>query len=138
MVNEDKVRLMTKLARYEATDGKRTLPIAKYFLSDYIGLALIKNFFLITFAYGIILFMVIGYYYDFLLDNIHKMNVVTLGAQILIGYICILAIYSVITYARYLMRYRNAHQSLKKYYAILDKVNRTYVDEPKKSKRKHR
>lgn len=45
MLNKEKVRLMTKLARYEQKEEKRYLKISKYYRSDYIGIALLKNFF---------------------------------------------------------------------------------------------
>ena len=45
MLKEEKIRLMTKLARYESGEGKEELRIARYYRSDYIGLALFRNFF---------------------------------------------------------------------------------------------
>lgn len=35
---------MTKLARYESGEGKEELRIARYYRSDYIGLAMFRNF----------------------------------------------------------------------------------------------
>ena len=54
MLKEEKIRLMTKLARYESGEGKEELRIARYYRSDYIGLALFRNFFLASI--GIYLF----------------------------------------------------------------------------------
>ena len=34
MLNEEKVRVMTKLAIYEQGEGKKYLPISKYYRSD--------------------------------------------------------------------------------------------------------
>ena len=51
MINEEKVKIMTKLAMYEQGKGRKYLPVSKYYRSDYIGLALIKNFFLVTIGY---------------------------------------------------------------------------------------
>lgn len=44
MLNEKRIRLMTKLARYESGEGKEELRIARYYRSDYIGLAMFRNF----------------------------------------------------------------------------------------------
>ena len=44
MINEEKVKIMTKLAMYEQGKGRKYLPVSRYYRSDYIGLALIKNF----------------------------------------------------------------------------------------------
>lgn len=53
MLNEEKIKIMNKLAMYEQGEGKKYLPVSKYYRSDYIGLALIKNFFLVTIGYGL-------------------------------------------------------------------------------------
>ena len=55
MLNEEKVRSMNRLALYEQTQGRRYLPVSKYYRSDYIGLALIKNFFLVTIGYILVI-----------------------------------------------------------------------------------
>ena len=47
MLNEQKIKKMRKLATYESGKGRKQLRISKYYRSDYIGLSLIKNFFLL-------------------------------------------------------------------------------------------
>ena len=44
MLNREKVILMTKLAVYEQKEGRKEIPLSKYFKSDYIGLHLIGSF----------------------------------------------------------------------------------------------
>ncbi len=44
MLNEQKIKKMRKLAAYESGKGREDLSISNYYRSDYIGLALIKNF----------------------------------------------------------------------------------------------
>ena len=51
MVNEEKVKIMNRLAMYEHGEGRKYLPVSRYYRSDYIGLALIRNFFLVTIGY---------------------------------------------------------------------------------------
>ncbi len=46
MLDVQKIKKMHKLAVYESGEGKQHLAISNYYRSDYIGLALIKNFFL--------------------------------------------------------------------------------------------
>ena len=80
MLNEEKVKIMNKLALYEKGEGKKYLPVSKYYRSDFIGLALIKNFFLVTIGYGLVVLAAAAYFSDYLLNNIHKMNLVNLGS----------------------------------------------------------
>ena len=37
MLNEEKVKIMTELAMYEEGEGKKYLPVSRYYRSDYIG-----------------------------------------------------------------------------------------------------
>ena len=62
MLNEKRIRLMTKLARYESGEGKEELRIARYYRSDYIGLAMFRNFFLASLAYLVILLLAAAYF----------------------------------------------------------------------------
>lgn len=134
MLNEEKVRIMTQLASYEQGEGKKYLPVSKYYRSDYIGLALIKNFFLTTIAYGLIVAIVAGYFAEELLDNIHKMNLISLGIGLLLGYLIFLACYSLITYILYSVKYSRAKKSVKKYYVTLGKMAQMYGPDEKNMK----
>ena len=47
MLDEKRIRQMTKLAFFEKKEEKNALRIGRYFRSDYIGKELLKNFFLL-------------------------------------------------------------------------------------------
>ena len=133
MLNEEKVKVMNKLAMYEQGEGRKYLPVSKYYRSDYIGLALIKNFFLVTIAYGLILIGVAAYFGEYLMENIHKMDLVHMGIYILIGYMVLLAAYSILTYVQYSVKYYRAKKSVKDYYVELTKLSKIYGREEKKA-----
>ena len=52
MLNERKVKLMTRLTMYEKREGKHTIPMTKYFTDDFISWNMIKTVVAITFAYA--------------------------------------------------------------------------------------
>lgn len=131
MINEEKIKVMNRLAMYEKQKGKRDLPISRYYRSDYIGLALIRNFFLVTIGYVLIAAAVAVYYSEYLMNNINQMNLVNLGIDIAIGYGLVLAAYSVFTYIMYSVRYHRAKKNLKAYYEELTKLERIYGREEK-------
>ena len=132
MINEEKVKIMNRLALYEKKEGRRYLPVSKYYRSDYVGLALIKNFFLVTIGYGLIRAVIGTYNLEYLLDNIHKMNLVSMGAVVLIGYIAVLVLYSILTYIQYNVKYHRAKKSVKNYYGELTRLEKMYNREEKK------
>lgn len=127
MLNEEKVRLMTELASYEKNEGKKYLPVSKYYRSDYIGLALIKNFFLVTIAYVLLLLIAVGYYSEELLDNINQMNLIGIGIGLVMLYLILLVLYSLLIYVLYSLKYSKAKRSIKDYYAKLGEIAEMYV-----------
>ena len=132
MLNEEKVKVMNKLAMYEKGEGRKYLPVSKYYRSDYIGLALIKNFFLVTIGYALLMAGAAAYFGDYLMENIHKMDLVTLGIYVLLGYAAALLAYSLLTYIQYSVKYHRAKKSVKQYYMDLTKLEKMYEREEKK------
>lgn len=135
MLNEEKIKIMNKLAMYEQGEGKKYLPVSRYYRSDYIGLAMIKNFFLITIGYVLVLAGIAAYFGEYLVDNIHKMNLVALGIEAVVGYIVVLVLFSVLTYIQYSVKYYRAKKSVKTYYEDLTRLNKIYNREEKNSVR---
>ena len=93
MVNEEKVKIMNRLAMYEHGEGRKYLPVSRYYRSDYIGLALIRNFFLVTIGYVLGLAGVAAYFSEYLMDNVNKINLVEVGLYIVVGYLIVLVIF---------------------------------------------
>ena len=54
LLNENKIKMMTKMAIYEKNEGKSMLKTAKYFKGDYIAFGVLKTVIATTFA-GVIL-----------------------------------------------------------------------------------
>ena len=127
MINEEKVKIMTKLAMYEQGKGRKHLPVSRYYRSDYIGLALIKNFFLVTIGYILIVAAIGVYFGEYLLENIHKMNLIAMGIYLVIGYVVVLVVYSLMTYIQY-----SAKKSVRQYYSELTELSKIYAREDKK------
>ena len=131
-INEEKIKVMTKIAMYEQGECRTYLPISKYYRSDYIGLALIKNFFLVTLGYLLMIAAVAVYFGEYLMDNIHKMNLVAVGIYIIAGYVAVLIFYSVLTYIQYSVKYHKAKKSVRKYYGELTDLSKIYIRDEKR------
>ena len=132
VLNEEKVRTMNRLALYEQTEGRKYLPVSKYYRSDYIGLAMIKNFFLVTIGYALIVGAVGVYYGEYLIDNIYKMDIMEIGIDIALGYVIALLVYTVLTYIQYSVKYHIAKKSVRGYYDELTRLEKMYNREERK------
>jgi len=128
MVNEERVILMTRMASYEAGEGKKNIKIGDYFRADYLSKQLLKSliFSTISFVIGLVLYVL--YNFDYLLENVYKIDLLALGKKMITGYIVLVVVYGLITYIVYAFRYRNARKNLKTYYGNLKKLSSMYSE----------
>lgn len=132
MLNEERIKLMTKMASYEANEGKRNMAIGNYFRGDYISLQVIKSVLHATIAFFIVFALFVFYDLEILMADVYKMDLLDMGKTIVIYYLVFVAIYAVISYAVYAYRYAKARKSLKVYYNNLKKLAYLYDKESKK------
>ncbi len=129
MISKERVRHMTKLAVFEEREGKEYRKMTQYFRRDYVGLEMLKSF-----LAGTVLFLaVLGVWavceMDFLMENINEMDLIAFGTDILIKYLIFIAVYLLITYIVYNMRYTKGRKRIRLFYNRLKKVSRLYESE---------
>lgn len=122
MLNEERIRIMTKMASYEAGEGKEYMPVKQYYRKDYVGYQMIKTFISSTISFGI-LFLFWGVYsMKTLTEELVKMDLIWFGISILIIYVVFVVVYLVIAFCVYNRKYSKATASVKKYHADIKKV----------------
>ena len=131
MLNKERIRQMTALARYEQEDGKKELKISRYYRNDYIGLMLLKNFFLTTIGYFLVIGLWAMWKIDWLMDGMDSMNLWVLLILLAAVYVGMLVVYSLLTVACSLKKYKKAVRDTKKYTQRLGVLLREYDREEK-------
>ena len=131
MLNEERIRLMTKMACYEAEEGRKNVAIGNYFRGDYIGLQVIKSIISATIAYVLLFAMFILYDFEVFMAEIYKMDLLEFAKSVIIYYLIFTATYAFIAYGVYTYRYTKARKSLKTYYNKLKKLSYMYEREMK-------
>ena len=126
MVNEERVKLMTRMAAYEEGDHKKNKNIVCFFRSDYISLQLMKAFIANSIAFAILFGLYILYDFEIFMKEIYQMDLFGFIKGVLIIYVIYISLLSVITYIISLYRYHVALQSTKLYYVNLKKLLRIY------------
>ena len=129
MLNESRIKLMTKMAVYEEHEGKKSMSIGTYFRGDYIGKEVIKSIIYATVAYVILLAVYICYDFQLLAQDIYNMDLVEFGMKLLKDYLKLVVFYAIVTYIYYAMRYQSARRSLRSYYNSLRRLNSMYRKE---------
>ena len=126
MLNEERVVLMTKMASYEAREGKKNLAIGSFFRNDYIGWQVLKSIISATIAFVVVFGMYIFYDFEIFMADIYKMDLLEFAKHILKMYLWTIGGYAVIAYVVYTIRYTRAVRSLKVYYMNLRRLADMY------------
>ena len=129
MLNEERVVLMTKMASYEARDGKKCLAIGSFFRSDYIGWQVLKSIISATIAFVVVFAMYIFYDFEIFMTKIYKMDLLEFAKNVLILYLGTVGVYAFLSYIVYTVRYSRASKSLRAYYVNLHRLSAMYKSE---------
>lgn len=127
---------MTKMAAFEAGEGKKSMAIGTYFRGDYIGKEVIKSIIYGTLAFMILFAMYIAYDFEFLMQDIYKMDLLEFGKVVVFNYLKLVVAYAGITYVVYAIRYQRARRNLRAYYNNLRRLNSMYRKEEQEKREK--
>ncbi len=133
MLNENKVKMMTKMAIYEKNEGRRMLKTARYFKSDYIAFGILKTLITTSIAYIIMLIMYVLYNMESIIKDINKIDYTEVGTNLIIGYVAMIAVFSAIAFVVYGKQYDNSRNGLKRYFSRLNKLERFYNGHKRKN-----
>jgi hypothetical protein len=129
MLNNKKVRLMTKLAVYETKVGKEDIHLSKYYKTDYVRYQVLKSVISATVGYLLILFLVFVYRMEYLIRNAVTLDYKSLGMFILGIYIIVVTIYgfgSIVVYSR---KYDTSRKKLARYFKLLKRLEKLYKED---------
>lgn len=129
MVNMRKVRLMTKLAIYEKTEGKEDIKLGKYFRRDYVRLKVLHNIVAVTIGYLLVLAMIIAYQMEDLIREAVNLDYIGIGKIILGVYIIVVTIYTMAAMVGYGLYYDYSRKKLAKYFRMLRRLRSLYQEE---------
>lgn len=136
MVNEERVKLMTKLAVYESTKGKKQLNISKYYKRDYVRYNMFKTAVSATLAF----FMILGIYIllnaEELMYALTDMDIMGEATKIGIAYAVFVVGYMVFARLFYARKYEKVKPDVIQYNQNLKKLKEMYDKEEKELEEK--
>lgn len=128
MINNDKVRLMTKLAIYEKNHDE-DIKLSKYYKSDYIKHNMLKTLISVTIAYVAVLGLIVFYNMEELLAKAFELDYTILTIEIVVSYIVLVVIFSLMSFVIYSDKIKRSRKSLVKYNSNLKKLLKMYDEE---------
>lgn len=129
MLNNDRIRLMTKLALYEGKEGKEDIRLSKYYKTDYVRYEIIKSIICATLGYALILLLIFLYRSEYIIANAVTLDYKSIGVYILGIYIMIVSAYGLGTAVAYSIKYDRSRKKLSRYYKLLQRLSKIYNDE---------
>jgi len=134
MLNEDKIRVMTKLALYEQDKGKEAIKSNNYYKDDYVGLKIINTIVTVTIAYLFMITIWVMYKADFVLEQLVALDIADMGIKLIGFYLIILIVYLIFTYVMYSYKYIKMSEKNRKYADGLKELYLIYKREEKLAK----
>ena len=129
MLDRSKVKLMTKLALYEQTQGKEDFKISEYYRKDYVGLHSICSFLWVTVGYICVWMLILLAGFDLIVGHMSLLLMLIMMLVAVVGYVVILAIYAGVTSHVYNHKHKDARQRVKMYNHDLIKLLKLYEKE---------
>ncbi len=129
MLNNDRIRLMTKLAIYENKEGKEDIRLSKYYKMDYVRLEMIKSIIFVSIAYVLVAGMIIFYRSEEIIKDALTLDYKVIGMKALMGYIILITIYGAGSAIFYSLRFDRSRKKLGRYFKLLKRLNRLYKEE---------
>lgn len=129
MIDEKKVKLMTRMAFYENREGKEDLKISAYYRKDYASLHTLYSVIWITVGYGCLILLMGICMFDTLMDSMSMGMLIFLGLVVVIGYLVVVIIYAAVTHKIYNAKHRKARMRVKKYNHDLARLLKIYERE---------
>ena len=129
MVNEERIKLMTRMAAYEKNEHKKNQAVVSFFRSDYVSMQLLKSVISATLVFGILFALYVLYDFEMFMKEIYKMDLLGFLKSVVILYLIFMGIIFVITYVVSIYQYNKAIQCTKIYYSNLKKLSAIYGKE---------
>ena len=126
MLDERKVKLMTRLAFYEQTQGKEDFKISAYYRKDYTSLHMLCSFIWVTIGYICVVAMAVLAGLDSLLGHMSMAVMVLMGGMAVVGWLAVVIIYLMIASHIYNKKHKNSRQRVKKYNHDLTRLLKMY------------
>lgn len=128
MINNDKVRLMTKIQLFENHE-QDALKADRFFQRDYLGLHMIRSLFAYIVLFILVLAVVFLYNWEELLTGIDLTALIHVGRWIILSFFLLLIPSMIVSYIVYWFQYRRYRRKVRDYVMNLKQLNTYYKEE---------
>lgn len=113
MINQDRVRRMTRMAAYEDNEGKEDSKITRYFRADYLTKQVLITLVSGTLAFLILFAAYAGYHFEEIIEKVYSSNMQGFVLQTILQYAAFIGVLTAVTLVVYGRRYTRASRCRK-------------------------
>lgn len=129
MVNEERLRHMVKMAKFDKNDGKKCKPMIQYARTDYVALHLLISFVTGSLCYALLIGAWVLRSAEDFLEQLNQIDIRSTLTSLAVSYLVFMAIYLGATSIVYNVKYTAGRKRVKQYYADVKRVNQMYERE---------
>lgn len=130
MLNEKKIKYMTKAAAYETGAEKKNIEICSFCKTDYMGLQLLKSAASYTLSFVILVGLWAEWNLEEVMAGLGRAEYAGHLVRVLLAlYIVGILLYEIITYAYFSWKYEEAKKSVVKYNKHLKNIHEFYEEQ---------
>ena len=129
MVNEEKLKDMIELARYEESEGRKNYIINSYFEFDYVEKHMLAGLVAYTVCFLMVFSLVVFYRFDEILAETNILNILGMFKPYIGYYVAGLLVYELIVLAVNIYRYSVGKKSIKMNTAELRRFGRRFYSD---------
>lgn len=129
MLNEKRVKLMTRMAIYENGQGKEDFKISEYYQKDYTSLNTWISIIWVTLGYGIIVGAVMLVFLDQIFSVASLSGLLVIAGEVVIGYLVLAVVTGIIAHNFYKKKHIEARKRVKRFNNNLTRLGKMYEKE---------
>ena len=129
MLNQNKVKLMTRMAMYEEKEGREDIRISTYYRKDYVSFQTIVTLIWVTIGYAIAVGIGALVFLDQILQRLTLPFIIMTAICLVTGYLVLLILYGLAASHFYQKKHNDARQRVKRFNHDLTRLNRMYERE---------
>ncbi len=129
MLDEKKIRRMTKLAAYESKEGKEELDISAYYRKDYVSVNVLRTLLWVTLGYLIAAALICFTYLEVLIEGITITRIILLVSVFIGVYLILMISYGIGARRHYKKKHNKARDRVTEFCHSLFLLEKMYEKE---------
>lgn len=126
MLDEEKIKLMTKISIYEKQEEFEGLNLSNYYKEDYVKYGCLRTLVATTIMYWLCVAAYIFLYFEKILVDLNQVDYFKLIYGLMLGYVVVMALFYIYAFIVYNYKYSKARPGLIKYNKMLRKLIKLY------------